>query len=149
MTDPTRPGRQRVLFPLFAALAVTALLGRPAPAIASDGAWTETHLTVVNESAGRQLTCQFLLAHWFEISLGPIAPGDDARQTLKIRAASGDVAILNEVGERMAVERLICGEPGMEPAFWTTPSVDRLRRGDGALTLGCRLDDSGAECRYR
>ena len=148
MTDPTRPGRQCALLPLVAALVATALLGRPAPAIASDDAWTETQLTVVNESGGRLLICQFLLAHWFEISLGPIAPGNDARQTLKVRATSGDVAILNEVGEHMAVERLICGEPGTQPAYWTAPSVDRLRQGDGALTLSCRLDDSGAECRY-
>lgn len=119
-----------------------------APALASDGEWTSTDLTIVNGSVSAPLVCQFLLAHWFEVSIGPIAPGDQATQALLVRSATGDVAILNEVGDHMAVERLICGQPGLERASWTEPAVDRLRTADRAITLRCRLGAARADCQY-
>lgn len=138
-------------FSLAAALVALVVVIDPlpsAPALASDGEWTSTDLTIVNGSASAPLVCQFLLAHWFEVSIGPIPPGDQATQALLVRSATGDVAILNEVGDHMAVERLICGQPGSERAFWTEPAVDRLRTADRAITLRCRLGAARADCQY-
>ena len=118
------------------------------PALASDGDWTQADLTVANASDSAPLVCQFLLAHWFEVSVGPIPPRGQATQALSIRSASGDVAILNSVGDHMAVERLICGQPGLDRALWTQPSLDRLRNAERAITLRCRLGDTRADCQF-
>ena len=147
MTVPARRRRDLTQLPLPVALVMVALLGQSATVTASAEDWAETTLTIVNDSGERPLTCQFLLAHWFEVSLGPIPHGAEAAQTLAVRAATGDVAIVNTVGDHMAVERLICGEPGADRVLWTEPSVDRLRQGDNPLTLRCRLEES-ADCRF-
>ncbi|MEM7444998.1 MAG: hypothetical protein AAF414_16880 [Pseudomonadota bacterium] len=133
---------------LFAMSIAGALVGEAKRVYAADSGWTEAALTIANDSEDRLLACQFLLAHWFEISVGPIAPGEETVQPLLTRPATGDVAILNSVGDHMAVERLICGEPGADRALWTQAPVDRLRHGDDALTLSCRVDDTGADCQF-
>ncbi|MEO1225365.1 MAG: hypothetical protein AAFX92_14155 [Pseudomonadota bacterium] len=148
MTDPARRRRERKRFPLLVALVAVALLGQSIMLVASAEDWTETNLTIVNGSDERPLICQFLLAHWFEVSLGPIRDGAEATQMLAVRAATGDVAIVNTVGDHMAVERLMCGEPGADRAHWSEPSVDRLRHGDNRLTLRCRPDAAGADCQF-
>jgi len=148
MTDPARRRREPKRFPLLSALVAAVLSGQSTMKIAFAEDWTETNLTIVNDSGERALTCQFLLAHWFEVSLDPIPHGAETRQMLAVRAATGDVAIVNTVGDHMAVERLICGEPGADRALWTEPLVDRLRQGDNPLTLRCRLDDESADCGF-
>ena len=133
---------------LFAVSFSAAISAQTTFAVAAADNWSVTTLSIANESADRSLACQFLLAHWFEISIGPIAPGEETVQPLTTRPAAGDVAILNSVGDHMAVERLICGEPGADRGLWTEAPVDRLRHGDDALTLSCSLHDMGADCRF-
>lgn len=132
---------------LIAALATIVLL-RPVGGVASEGGWVSTELTVANISDEQTLSCQFLLAHWFEISLGPLAPGESETRQLAVRPHTGDVAIVNEVGDHMAVERLTCGRTAGDRTTWIDPPVDRIRRGDGTITLGCRLADTRADCRF-
>jgi len=117
-------------------------------ATASDDGWTDTAMSITNGSTDQPLTCQFLLAHWFEITVGPIAPGGHATQDLLVRRQTGDVAILNSVGDHMAVERLICGPTGADRSGWVDRSIDPIRQAVDAITLRCRLMDTLADCQF-
>jgi hypothetical protein len=103
---------------------------------------------VSNDSDGQTLTCQILLAHWFETTIGPIASGSQSALEISVRPSTGDVAILNSVGDHMAVERLICGETGADRAVWSYVSIDTLRTAVDPIELGCRLTDSQADCQF-
>lgn len=112
--------------------------GQSAP---SPSDWHQTPLAIRNAGTDNAIACQFLMAHWFELQFGPIAPGAEQTVALLVRPETGDVAIMNSVGDRMRLERLACGVAGANRDDWAEPPVDWLRQRVTAASLTCDSSD--------
>lgn len=129
---PRRRAHRVALFGLAIIAACTPGDGDRVP----DG-WAAVDLAIANDNPTAPLTCQFLLAHWFEITQGPIAPGDEGRTRLFAHRESGEVALLNDVGDLMRLERIHCGAEGVPRNAWSGIAIDPLRRAAGPRRLAC------------
>ena len=109
----------------------------------ADG-WLGVDLEVANRSPHGALVCQFLLAHWFEMTLDPIGPGGSRQVALLVEPRRGAVAIPNAVGDLMRLEQIHCGLDGTPRRDWTRVAIERLRGALGALRLAC----DGRACRF-
>ncbi|MEQ9813802.1 MAG: hypothetical protein RLO50_13565 [Azospirillaceae bacterium] len=143
-----RPRRRLALLAVLASVAGAGMTANAqhAPLPEPEDGWSAVRLTIENAiTPGDALACQVILAHWFEIGVGPIEHGDTARLDLLVRPRSGDVAILNTPGDRMRVERIACGRQESPRMTWREPSLDDLRRLTQATTLLCTDD---VACRF-
>jgi hypothetical protein len=63
---------------------------------------------VANE-ADRPIRCEAAIAHWYSAIVGEAAPGASVAATLWSRPETGEVFLLNAVGDRMPIQTLWCG----------------------------------------
>jgi hypothetical protein len=107
----------------------------------------EIVLSVANSGADA-ISCGATLAHWYSQPIGTVAPGAVMTGKLWLQRESGVVFILNELEDRMPVERLWCGKDGES---WSTRSEIPLerRKGEsvGAIRLTCAAGPQKLECR--
>jgi len=139
---------RRLTWPAVLALAsgVGAAAAQHTPLPEPEDGWSVVRLTVENAiDPADALACQVILAHWFEIGIGPIPPGDTATLDLLVRPRSGEVAVLNTPGDRMRVERIACGPAEAPRADWREPPLDDLRRRTEPTALICAGD---VDCRF-
>ena len=68
-------------------------------------------LAIRNEGP-EAMVCAASLAHWYTETLGTVGPGETLRLTFWHDAATGSLALLNAVEDRMPVEAVRCGPPG-------------------------------------
>lgn len=129
-----------------AALFCVAWLAACAVVRAGDaGGWRRITLDIANEAPGEALACQFLLAHWFETTVAPVAPGGVRSVALLIEPGRGAVAVRNEAGAPMLLEQIHCGLEGTPRRDWSRVAVTPLRAASGAMRLAC----DGRACRFR
>jgi hypothetical protein len=98
---------------------------------------------VARNSATREISCAVSLAHWYSAELGRAAPGAEIAASFWRDAADGTLYLLNEVGDRMAVQMAWCGFAG---ASWESRSVVTLAQGKPA-DLTCVSDTDRLVCR--
>jgi hypothetical protein len=107
----------------------------------------EVSFVALNEGPGR-IACSASLAHWYSLSLGEAAPGESIEATLWFDPKSGEVALLNDKQDRMAIESLWCGIAGRA---WATRSAITLPREVGAtpaaIRIACAADGPKLRCR--
>jgi hypothetical protein len=106
----------------------------------------EIPLAVTN--AGKEtLSCGATLAHWYSQPIGTVAPGAVMKSSLWLQRDTGAVFLLNQLEDRMPVERLWCGKDGES---WATRSEIPLerRRGEtiGAIVVTCEADAERTGC---
>jgi hypothetical protein len=136
--QPNLRGVRRVRATAIALLGVATLVG--CAHAENDGmpdGWAPVDLEIANDAAKTSLTCQLLLAHWFEITLGPIAPHGSLHATLIAHEATGEVAVRNDVGDLMRLEQIQCGIDGTPRRDWVGVSIDPLRGASGKHRLAC------------
>jgi hypothetical protein len=118
---------------------------RPIPR-GTDGA-IEIPFIAMNRSPER-IACSASLAHWYSLLLGEAAPGESIKATFWLEPQTGEIALLNESQDRMAVEALWCGIAGRA---WATRSAIRLPRDLGAtpapIRVACAADGARLRCR--
>ncbi|MFO1067800.1 MAG: hypothetical protein U1E14_04670 [Geminicoccaceae bacterium] len=101
----------------------------------------------IEAGGDRPLACAASIAHWYSTELGRVEPGGSLVIALWRDPASGAVYRLNEVGDRMPVERLWCGVEGRAWATGALLPLERLR-GDiaPALALACKPEGDRVRC---
>lgn len=122
--------------------AMLALTGTAAAAETENPRLVAVPLTVVNDGA-QAIGCRAAIAHWFSAELGTAPAGGAVEAMLWAEPQSGNVYLVNEVGDRMPVESLWCGTAD---ATWRTRSLIPLprRAADGdAIALTCRGSADG------
>jgi hypothetical protein len=107
----------------------------------------EIALSVTNSGA-ESISCGATLAHWYSQPIGTVAPGAVITSKLWLQRESGAVFILNDLEDRMPVERLWCGKDGES---WGTRSEIPLERRKGesvtAIRLDCAAGPQKTDCR--
>lgn len=107
---------------------------------------TEIAFSVTNSGA-EALVCGATLAHWYSQPVGTVAPGATISSTLWLQLETGTVFLLNQIEDRMPVERLWCGREG---ASWKTRSEVVLERRKGeslkAVRLTCKITEGNTKC---
>ncbi len=106
--------------------------------------WSKFALNIENHMSAYGLRCQLVLAHWFEITLGPIAPHDKLIIHLDTHIQTGEVTIQNKRGDLMSVEQIYCGSEDNSRNHWHKISLQPIRRAITAQTLWCDTE----VCRY-
>ncbi|QIG50245.1 hypothetical protein G5V57_22470 [Nordella sp. HKS 07] len=84
---------------------------------------------VARNTATREISCSVSLAHWYSAELGRAAPGARIAVSFWRDPASGALYLLNEAGDRMAVQMTWCGFAGNS---WESRSVVTLAQGKAA-----------------
>lgn len=93
---------------------------------------------VARNAAESEISCSVSLAHWYSAELGRAAPGTKISVSFWHDPASGALYLLNEAGDRMAVQMTWCGFAGRS---WETRSVVTLAQGKAAdLTCVSAMD---------
>lgn len=98
---------------------------------------------VARNSAEREISCAVSLAHWYSAELGRAAPGAKVAVSFWRDPADGTLYLLNEAGDRMAVQMAWCGFAG---ASWESRSVVTLAQGKPA-DLTCVSGTDRLVCR--
>ena len=98
---------------------------------------------VARNSAQREISCAVSLAHWYSAELGRAAPGAEVAVSFWRDPANGTLYLLNETGDRMAVQMTWCGFAG---ASWESRSVVTLAQGKPA-DLTCVSGTDRLVCR--
>jgi hypothetical protein len=141
--EPTGPVRQILV--TFIALLAAGAAGAADPVRGTQGL---VPLDYRIEAGGdRPLACAASIAHWYSTELGRVEPGGSLVIALWRDPATGAVYRLNEVGDRMPVERLWCGIEGRAWATGADLALERLR-GDvaPALALACEPEGDRVRC---
>ncbi|WP_066706600.1 hypothetical protein [Celeribacter ethanolicus] len=91
------------------------------------------------------LSCSVKLAHWYSLELGQAAHGVSLSAMLWSNPETGEVFMLNPIGDQMPVERLWCGVSGRS---WDTrfemPLLRTAGRAEPDLRFDCAADPLGA-----
>lgn len=130
----------------FSRMLLVAALAGPgaAPALAAGPQLVE--ITVTN-TGGTALACGAAIAHWFSEDLGRIAPGGTLGFSFGYDLETGTPFRLNEVGDRMAVQRVWCGIEGED---WVTRAEIGIDRRAGVLpapaVLNCAAEGRETRC---
>lgn len=98
---------------------------------------------VARNAAESEISCSVSLAHWYSAELGRAAPGARISVSFWRDPKSGALYLLNETGDRMAVQMTWCGFAGRS---WETRSVVTLAEGKPA-DLTCVSGAKGLACR--
>jgi hypothetical protein len=98
---------------------------------------------VARNDAAREISCAVSLAHWYSAELGRAVPGARIAVSFWRDPTDGTLYLLNEVGDRMAVQMAWCGFAG---ASWESRSVVTLAQGKPA-DLTCVSDTDRLVCR--
>jgi hypothetical protein len=98
---------------------------------------------VARNEATREISCAVSLAHWYSTELGRAGPGAKIAVSFWRDPADGTLYLLNETGDRMAVQMAWCGFAG---ASWESRSVVTLAQGKPA-DLTCVSDTDRLVCR--
>jgi len=80
--------------------------------------------------ARQRIACTASIAHWYSLDLGEAGHGEAVEATLWFDPKSGEISILNAVGDRMPITALWCGLAGKS---WTTRSPVALSRRAGEM----------------
>ena len=96
---------------------------------------------VARNAAESEISCSVALAHWYSAELGRAAPGARVSVSFWRDPKSGALYLLNETGDRMAVQMAWCGFAGRS---WETRSVVTLER---PAELTCVSGTKGLDCR--
>jgi hypothetical protein len=103
---------------------------------------------VATNRGSEPIACSAALAHWYSLSLGGAAPGESIEATLWLDPQTGEIALLNERQDRMAVESLWCGIAGRA---WATRSAVPLPREAGGrpapIRIACVAEGARLRCR--
>lgn len=106
----------------------------------------EIPLAVTN-AGNEALSCGATLAHWYSQPIGTVAPGGVMKSSLWLQRETGAVFLLNQLEDRMPVERLWCGKDGQS---WATRSEIPLqrRRGEavGTIAVTCEINAEQIGC---
>lgn len=98
---------------------------------------SEISVTMTNASE-TPIACGATLAHWYSQPIGTVQPGADLHATLWQNQSTGAVYLLNQLEDRMPVERLWCGVAGKS---WQTRSEITFERRAGvrveAIMMTC------------
>ncbi len=104
-------------------------------------------ITVDNQGT-QTLSCEVATAHWYSVALGDITPGHTLHTALWKNRRSGEVFILNQLQDRMPVQRFWCGQ---RDNSWQTRYQfmlpDRRRQRPYSRRFACRETTNGTECR--
>lgn len=115
------------------------------PALAADrgpAGLTRMPFTAHNADAG-DISCSVSLAHWYSDELGRAAPGAAVTTEFWKDPASGTLYLLNETGDRMAVQMIWCGQAGRA---WETRSTLVLAA-SGESDFTCKAEGDALVCR--
>jgi hypothetical protein len=94
-------------------------------------------------AAGSEISCSVALAHWYSAELGRAAPGAKISASFWRDPATGALYLLNDIGDRMAVQMTWCGFAGRS---WETRSVLNIAAGKTA-DLTCVSGTGRLACR--
>ncbi len=131
-------------WPLWGLALAAALAAAARPAVAAESVTLE----LVNRAPGDRVECILLLAHFFTLEAGGMAPGEALILTFERQGT--DLAVRNSGGTRMLGENLICGLSSDWPASRAEVPLAPLRSGPGpdfryacagSPRLACRLLD--------
>ncbi len=112
--------------PLWGAALAAALAAAARPADAAESVTLE----LVNREPAERVECVLLLAHFFTLEAGSMAP--DEGLTLTLERQGTDLALRNREGVAMLVENLICGLSRDWSASRAEVPLAALRSGPGA-----------------
>lgn len=106
-------------------------------------------LDITVENSGKSaLVCSASIAHWFSADLGEIGPGASRSFSFGVDVKSGNVFQLNTVGNKMAVQRIWCGQKGND---WVTRAEIPMERRAGVnpepIRLRCAADKTTTRCK--
>jgi len=121
-------------------------LGLAAPTALAAGRGSEGLIEtpfVARNAAQSEISCSVSLAHWYSAELGRAAPGARISVSFWRDPKSGALYLLNETGDRMAVQMTWCGFAGKS---WETRSVVTLADGKPA-DLTCVSATDRLACR--
>lgn len=108
---------------------------------------SEISVTIKNASE-MPIACGATLAHWYSQPIGTVQAGADLRATLWQNQSTGAVYLLNQLEDRMPVERLWCGVAGQS---WETRSEITFERRAGvrveAIVMTCASKSDELLCR--
>ena len=115
------------------------------PALAADrGPAGLTQLPFVAQNAASgDIICSVSLAHWYSDELGRAAPGAAVKADFWKDPASGTVYLLNQSGDRMAVQMIWCGRAGQA---WETRST-LVPAASGTSNFTCEEKGGALVCR--
>jgi hypothetical protein len=106
----------------------------------------EIPLAVTNDGK-EAISCGATLAHWYSQPIGTVAPGAVMNSRVWLQRETGAVFLLNDLEDRMPVERLWCGKDGQS---WATRSEIKLerRRGEmmGPIAVTCAAIEGQFGC---
>jgi hypothetical protein len=106
----------------------------------------EIPLAVTNNGK-EPISCGATLAHWYSQPIGTVAPGGVMKSSVWLQRETGAVFLLNDLEDRMPVERLWCGRDGQS---WATRSEIKLerRRGEamGPIEVTCAATEGQLGC---
>lgn len=105
-------------------------------------------LDITVENSGKTaLVCSASIAHWFSADLGEVTPGESRSFSFGVDVATGNVFQLNSVGNKMAVQRIWCGQKGND---WITRAEIPIERRAGVspnpIHLRCVADTKSTRC---
>lgn len=98
---------------------------------------------VARNAAGSEISCSAALAHWYSAELGSAAPGAMISVSFWRDPRTGALYLLNDIGDRMAVQMAWCGFAGRS---WETRSVLNVAEGKAA-DLTCVSGRDRLACR--
>jgi hypothetical protein len=96
-----------------------------------------------HNAADSEISCSVALAHWYSAELGRAAPGAKISASFWRDPATGALYLLNDIGDRMAVQMTWCGCAGRS---WETRSVLNIAAGKTA-DLTCVSGTGRLACR--
>ncbi|MDH6264855.1 hypothetical protein M2360_000236 [Rhizobium sp. SG_E_25_P2] len=103
-------------------------------------------ITMKNDGA-RPIACGATLAHWYSQSLGTVKPGAVLHAKLWQKQQTGAVFLLNQIEDRMPVERIWCGLAGQS---WQTRAEISFERKAGVkispIVMTCVSSSDGLRC---
>lgn len=133
--------------------AVFATIFAPLPALAQGHGLTPNRGTEgldpvvidVENTGELTLSCAVSLAHWYSFELGSLAHSVSLKAVLWSDRKTGEVFLLNPIGDQMPVERIWCGVAGRS---WDTRFEAPLKRRANAIEedfiVSCESSPSGA-----
>jgi hypothetical protein len=98
---------------------------------------------IARNAAKSEISCSVALAHWYSAELGRAAPGAKISVSFWHDPKTGALYLLNDVGDRMAVQMTWCGFAGRS---WETRSVLNVAEGK-ARDLTCVSGTDRLACR--
>lgn len=107
--------------------------------------WSDVEISV-RQQGMPGLRCSLGLAHWYEVTTAPVGEGRPVHARLIARAATGEIALLNDVGDRMRLQEIFCGTPDMPRQGWLRVPIEALRAAPPAAEIIC-VAAEGRVCR--